>query len=283
MDPLGLLLVVLAALAFSGLDVVRKLLTDRVRLVPLLFAMTAGVVPIYTVWFLLVGGAGPQEGYVVPAAASVVLNVAANLLFLGAVREGGLAATVPLLSLTPVFTALAAMPLLGERPTVLQWGGILAVVAGAFLLHDPQTADERRRHARGAWMMVGVAVCWSVAPPLDKLSMEASSPMFHGIVLQGGVALAVLPYLLTAQRGWWAETRASAGLITASVALSAVAVALQLVAMERVLVGLLETTKRGVGSTAAVLLGVAFFSERAGFRRWAAVAIMTAGVATILL
>ena len=134
MDFTGFLLTVGAALGFTGLDLVRKLLADRVAVVPLLFAMTAGVVPIYAVWFAAVGGAGPTADYVTPALGSVLLNVAANLLFLRSVQIGGLSATIPMLSLTPVFTAFFGMVLLRELPDGGQWLGIALVVGGALLL-----------------------------------------------------------------------------------------------------------------------------------------------------
>ncbi|MEM9404958.1 MAG: DMT family transporter, partial [Acidobacteriota bacterium] len=276
------LLTVGAALGFTGLDVVRKLLADRIDLVPLLFAMTAGVVPIYLVWWQAVGGATAGEGYLLPAAGSVVLNVAANILFLRSVQIGGLAATIPMLSLTPVFTAIFGALLLRELPVGVQWLGIVLVVTGAFLLNLPGAGDEDADRMRGALMMVGVAVCWSLAPALDKLSIEASSPMFHGIVLQAGVAVLVLPILMRSG-GWPRALGEHKWLLLAAIALSALAVALQLMAMERVFVGLLETTKRAIGSTAALAVGSLVFSDRTGLREWSAVAIMTAGVAVILL
>lgn len=282
MDLTGFLLTVGAALGFTGLDVVRKLLADRIELVPLLFAMTAGVVPIYLVWWQLVGGATAGEGYLLPALGSVALNVAANLLFLRSVQIGGLAATIPMLSLTPVFTAVFGALLLRELPVGLQWLGIVLVVLGAFLLNLPGAEEEDRDRTRGALMMTGVALCWSLAPALDKMSIEASSPMFHGIVLQAGVALLILPVLLRSG-GWPRALGQHRWLLLAAIVLSAVAVALQLMAMERVFIGLLETTKRAIGSTAALVLGSLVFSDRTGLREWMAVAIMTSGVAIILL
>ena len=285
MDFTGFLLTIGATLGFSGLDLVRKFLADRVPVVPLLFAMTAGVVPIYLCWYVAVGGEPASAGYTGPALGSVVLNVAANLLFLRSVQIGGLAATIPMLSLTPAFTAVFGALILGEQPEPLQWLGVGLVVLGAFLLQvsGRSSDDEARQRLRGALMMVGVAVCWSLAPPFDKMAMEASSPMFHGIVLQAGVAVLVLPLLLRTPSGWVGQLKSARWLILACILLSAVAVALQLMATERVFVGLLETTKRGIGSAAALALGAAFFGDKTGGKHWLAVGIMTAGVATILL
>ena len=49
-------------------------------------------------------------------------------------RLAPLSVAVPLLSLTPAFTALAAIPLLGERPSPSDFTGILLVVSGAIIL-----------------------------------------------------------------------------------------------------------------------------------------------------
>lgn len=282
--PIGaLLLVVGSSLAWSAHDVTRKSLVGQVRPVPLAFLLTAASAPLFAVWTAIDGFPAVQAGYWLPASASVALNVAANLMFFAALRGSALSVTIPLLSLTPVFTALLGIPMLGEVPTPLQGLGIGLVVAGAFALNLP---EERPywRWERGAALMVAVAFLWSLTVPLDKLAMTGASAPFHATVLCGGVAAAVLAVLVWQRRlGELAGVREVRGVFALALLTAILALGLQLLAMQQVWVGLVETLKRGMGNVSAVVLGRALFRERITLRKLLAVGWMAAGVALILI
>ncbi|HEY2737111.1 MAG TPA: DMT family transporter [Thermoanaerobaculia bacterium] len=287
----ALLLVVVSSLAWSGFDALRKLLVDRIAPLVLICLLTLASVPLFAVWVMVDGMPTVQPGYVVPALTSVVLNIAANLGYIAALRKTALSVTIPLLSLTPAFTALLAVPLLGERPTVVQGLGILMVVAGAIWLNlsgtagrSPSGEPRSWRPEVGALWMVAVAIFWALAIPLDKLSLERASGPFHGLVLNAGVALGTLAGLAAQGRlRELAEVRTVRGPFAASLVVSAAALGLQLIAMQHLWVGLVETLKRGIGNLLAVLLGRLLFAEAVTLHKIAAVALMVAGVALVLL
>jgi drug/metabolite transporter (DMT)-like permease len=283
-------LVLGCALAFSGADISRKLLAGWVRPIPLLFGLAGGMAPFFVVWHVAQGGAPPTAQYWLPGLISTVINVAANLAFIEAVRRSPLSLTIPLLSLTPVFTSLLAIPMLGEIPAPRQWMGIGLVVVGAFWLNLGRDAPS----LSGAWqaflrepgsrLMVSVALMWSFAMPLDKMAVGASSPSFHGIVLSIGVALALI--ILAVARGTTGEfrdLRHRPGLLLAGILINVGALALQLMAIKVVWVGFVETMKRGIGSFLALVWGKVIFDEPLEPQRFVAVALMGVGVALILL
>ena len=133
----SLLLVLVSALSWAGFDLLRKLLAREMGPLPLMALLCLASAPPFAIWAAIEGGFGVEPGYWAPALVSVALNVAANLLFLEALRTGELSIAVPLLSLTPAFTALVAIPLLGERPSATDAGGIALVVLGALILRPP--------------------------------------------------------------------------------------------------------------------------------------------------
>jgi drug/metabolite transporter (DMT)-like permease len=278
-----------AALFWSGLDSSRKALAERYRAEPLLVGLTLAPVPLFLAWYAWSGGGAPSGAYWAPGLASVVLNVIANLAFLRALALSPISITIPLLSLTPAFTALLAIPLLGEWPTRLQVAGIVTVLLGAFLVtlghgEHPARALAAFRREPGALLMTLVALLWSMALALDKLAIERAPAPFHALMLNGGVAVLVLARLAAAGRAGELRALRNVGVaFFAAMLCSFAGLALQLQAIQRAPVGVVETVKRGTGSAVALLVGRAFFAESLPPVRVAAALLMVGGVACILL
>lgn len=252
--------------------------------------LTAGQAPLFAAWAALDGGFAYGGGYWAPALGSVALNVVANLAFIHAFRVAPISLAVPLLSLTPVVTALLAIPLLGELPTAAQGLGIAMVVAGALVLNLRGGRESSfpallraLAHDRGLHLMLIVVLCWSLTPPLDKLAMQHAAPAAHGFVLCAGVAVAVLVVLLAQRRvGEVRQVARAPWIYLLAIAVSVAGLALQLFAYRLVYVALVETLKRGLGNAMALVYGRFVFAERVGRAQVAAVALMAAGVALIL-
>jgi drug/metabolite transporter (DMT)-like permease len=280
------LYLVLSAVAFAGLDLVRKLLAGRVDSLALVFFMSFGAVPLLGV-LLFANGAGPfSRGYLPPALGALTLNFLGNLAFIYSVRLSPLSRTIPLLSLTPAFTVLSAMALLGELPDPRQAVGIVLVVAGAMALNargSLQGVLPGLFEEKGALLMVAVALLWSVSGPLDKRAIEHASVYFHATAMAFGVSLGALLVLLW--QGRLFELRGAgrqAPLLLASMLFVTLALTFQLLAIRDFLVSLVETFKRAVGSLLAVAFGRIVFREKVSSREWIAVSIMVVGVFLIL-
>jgi drug/metabolite transporter (DMT)-like permease len=290
----ALLLVVLSSLAWGGYDALRKLLAHRIPPLTLLCLLTLAAVPLFAIWVAVDGMpavAGGWTGYALPALASVLLNIAANLAYIVTLRKAALSVSIPLLSLTPAFAALLAVPLLGERPSLIQGAGILLVVVGAFGLNlpaaervSPAAALRSWQREPGALWMVAVAFLWALTIPLDKLAVARASGPFHGLVLNAGVAAGALIGLVAQKRlRELGGVREVAGPFVLSLVVSVAALGLQLLAIQVLWVSLVETLKRGIGNVLAVVFGRLLFAEPVTGRKLAAVALMAAGVALLLL
>jgi len=289
-SSLALAAVIACSVSFSVSDLYRKLLASWVTPLPLLFALSAGMTPVFAVWFILEGACAPSSSYWIPGLASTILNIASNLALLEAVRRSPLSLTIPLLSLTPVFTTILAIPLLSEVPTTRQWLGIAAVVVGAFWIN----LDPGRLSIRNAWrtfcrepgsrLAVLVALLWSMAMPLDKIAVTNSSPAFHGFVLTLGVGIGVVALAcLRKSLNRFRELLIRPGLVMAGLGVGVLAIGLQLIAITLVWVGLVETLKRGIGSILSQVWGRLIFDEPFESQRIVAVIVMGIGVALILL
>ena len=287
---LAAVLTIGCAVAFSVTDLYRKLLAERVRPLPLLVAMSAGMAPFFFAWWVWQGAAGPAAAYWAPGLCSALLNIAANLAFLRAVRIAPLSLTIPVLSLTPVFTTLLAVPMLGEVPSPRQLAGVVMVVAGVLWLNSAAVSGVTLAglwrslwHERGCQLMALTALLWSLAMPLDKMAMAASGPPFHGLALNAVVAAGAV--LVLATRGRLGELRglgAQPGRLAMLILVGAAALVLILLAITQTWIGFIETMKRGLGSFLALLWGRLFFGETVTARQLAAVAAIAAGVALIV-
>ncbi len=306
---LGFILAVVCAVCWALLDISRKeigrhmtatgavaglMLLHIVFINPLLMAGSwvgsgeeSGV--LYNM--VLVGYPELQWWYLVPTTASIVLNLAANFLFLRAVQISPLSLTTPYLAFTPVFTALMAVVFLSQIPTTMGWIGISIVVLGAFFMNPGNKKDgmlaplKALWTERGSFYMLIVALIWSITPILDKSAADMTSPLWHTMFLAAGVGV-----VFTAMR--WVQDRSLAPLIKEFRAvplwlslggLFAVgAMLFQLTSYAFIDVAYVETVKRAIGVTAAIAAGYFLFGERDVWRRLLGALVMSVGVGLIL-
>lgn len=290
---LGLVLAVACAFGWGAFDAWRKRLAQTVPPLPLALWLALGHVPLFTTWLLLSGGRIASAAYWAPGLGSVVCNVVGTLGFLQSVRVSPLSLTIPLLSFVPVLTALAAIPMLGEWPTGGQWAGVLAVVAGALVLHA-DGGDERKRgllgplrallREPGSLPMLITAASWALTLVLDKQALRHADPSAHGLVIVVGVSLSLLALL--ALRSELEQLRSmgrAKGTFAVALAIGALTMALQLMAIPRVMLALLEAIKRAIGLLSAVVLGRMMFEETITAAKVVAVTVMAGGAALVLL
>jgi drug/metabolite transporter (DMT)-like permease len=286
----ALLLALGASVGWAGLDTCRKVLAHHLHPVALVVFLTLGQLPLFAFWLVVDGQYTILPGYGWPAALSIVLNTLANLLFIRAVQLSPLSLTVPYLSLTPVFTTLMGLLILHEAPTLQQTCGILFVVCGALSLHAEGAGRGRLLRTwqaftreRGSVLMTGVALLWSITAPLDKLATARSTVALHALVLNGGIALGL--FLVLAARQRVSELHAAKGqlgLLLGAIICGTAALGLELMALQRLLVALVNVIKRAIGLVAAVGLGHLVFAETLTFQKLRAIGLMTVGIVLIL-
>lgn len=281
MSSLGLVLALTASLFWGGLDTLRKVLSSQLRPLPLATLLVAGQIPMFLVWAAWSGMTPPGQGYWLPGVADAVCALLAQLLFVAALRVSPLSVTIPMLSLTPVLAALSASLLLGESLSPTQIGGIGLVVSGALLLGRPRPGSITEP---GVWMMLGVAVLFSLTGTLDKAAMRHASVAVHAL-LQALMIVAGLFALLAAQ-GRLSELSAIRGhkrdYLLAVVCICG-AVSTQLLAYQLLLVSFVEAIKRSVGLVLAILSGRVFFGEPITRAKLVSIILMGIGVAVLAL
>lgn len=287
-SALAMTLVVATGLTSAGFDLYQKLLAQRLTPVQMVFWLGVASIPLFAIGVLLKGWPNVQVGYWLPAVISVVLNLAGHIAFVEAVKVSDLSKTVPLLSLTPVFTTAIGAWLLGEKLDGLAVLGVILVVVGAFWLHTARGAGPRSNgwfqllKDRGAWLMIGTAIAWSITIPLDKLAVERSEAFFHGLILTAGMTLGAGVLLVrSGDRMWKPIVRWR--IFVFALLLCVSTLLFQLLALTQTLAGIVETGKRSIANVMALVFGRLTFEEEITREKLIAVALMVIGVSLILI
>jgi drug/metabolite transporter (DMT)-like permease len=303
----GLIFAILGALSWAVLDVLRKEIGADVSATAAVAALTLFQLP------LLVGAMGLGEAvgqtaqpwsviftgfptltlpYLWPFLGSVVLNVAANWLFLRAVQISPLSLTIPYLSFTPVFTAVSGLLILNEVPTTGGWVGIALVVAGAFFLNPGSSGRGALAPLKALWdergsaYMLGVAGLWSVTPVFDKVAVGMTNVMGHAALVAAGLFLAFYLIRLARDREPLAMLREfgrAPRLLLFGALVNVLAMVFQLGAYHWMDVAYVETLKRAIGVVSSVMVGWWLYDESDIGRRLLGALVMAVGVVVVVL
>lgn len=284
---MGFTLGVAAALCWAALDVVRKALADKASPTALTIALLVGQVPFLGLWAAVDQTWVVREVYWVPALASMAMNALANVLFMRSLQLSAMSRTVPFLSLSPVFGALVAIPLLREIPGSLHVTGIGLVVLGALVLNSDLSESWWRSvfKEKGAPHMIAVAFLWSGSVALDKLALPHASPASHAFLLTTGSLLMLL--LWVSSRGELGDLRAvwtaPKPLLLGLVGFAIAALVFQMLSLKWLWVAVVETLKRGLGVLGSIAFGRLLFGEPLTKRKLLAGALMVAGTVFLAL
>ncbi|HXE09987.1 MAG TPA: DMT family transporter [Verrucomicrobiae bacterium] len=131
---------------------------------------------------------------------------AVSYLYIRVIRENELSDVLPLQSLVPVFTAFFGWILLGQDPSWLAFGGLLAVTAAIYVLYSrPRIAWYKPVVTLGssgaARAMLTVSLITAAAAIGDKFGIEHSSvSIYLALNVTGAVILLVLCDLIAIRR-----------------------------------------------------------------------------------
>lgn len=120
-----------------------------------------------------------------------LISFSTNIIYLKSLRDGDISKTVPLLSITPVFTLLIAMLWLREFPKPAGMAGIMLIIAGAYFLNFEHFRRDRILEPlrqvfknRASRLMLIVAAAFGIGSVADKFVVNHSNA-FTRVVLFG--------------------------------------------------------------------------------------------------
>lgn len=282
----GLLLALGSSAGWSALDAIRKRLAAELSPAAILLALAALQIPVHGAGLFASGLPALEPAFALwlPLGAGVAL--AANLLLVRALHLSPLSLTIPYLSFTPVATLVSGRLLLGQTPGPWGIAGVALVVAGALALSAGGPGEALRRPLAGLRREPGsrlallVALCFAAGNAIDRRAVLHASEPAYALAQSGLLTAALLP--VARLRRELAACGARRWLLAGGVAASA-GLLFQLFAFRFLFVAYVDAVKRAGGNLLAVLLGLLWFGEREPGWRLLAAALMSGGVAMILL
>lgn len=227
----------------------------------------------------------PNAGQLGLVAASAVLHSAYYLLLDRGYRRGDLSLVYPLARATgPLLTVLAAILLLGERPSTLGLAGALTLIGGAILLtgNPLRVLRDGQRHAVGYALVAGTMVAGYTV--VDKVAVAAwlLPPLLLDWGANLGRVVILAPLALrdrTALGKAWHEQRKVALMVGALCPFSYILV---LTAMAFTPVSYVAPA-REISILVAAFMGTRWLAEAEGRRRLTAAGVMVAGIVLLEL
>ena len=284
-----ILICIISAFFWAAFDLARKLTLKRINSKTLLLTFTVAQLLFFIVWINVDSFNLKIIPYILPGIILICINVLSALFFLKAIKQSDLSLTIPLLSLSPLFSSIFSLIFLDEKLSSIQYFGIFLIIIGTLILYSKRiTLFEVFRSFRiianniSARLMILVSIMWSITPVLDKLCLKNSSINIHGFIQSIGM-LFFLIFLITKSKDLQREAlRKSWKTIFSTVLIGLIATILQFYAILNNYVPIMESIKRSIGQVSSIFLGNLFFKEKITKPKLFGVTILSLGIYFIL-
>ncbi len=213
-------------------------------------------------------------------AASSVLHAFYFTLLTGAYRKADLSFVYPYArGVGTVIAVVGGLLFFLETPSALGWAGIALTVLATFMeaLFGGRSRKGISREGRGLTLLTGLAIAGYLL--VDKFGVAHVAAVPYLGLLFLGCAVLLAPRLLAGGRAREEWKRSKKNILAAAFFLFSGYVVI-LLAMESSPVSYVVAA-RATGIIASGLAGMFFFSEEVSRARWAAIALIAAGVACI--
>tara|TARA_B100000683_G_scaffold190500_1_gene183623 strand:+ start:396 stop:1253 length:858 start_codon:yes stop_codon:yes gene_type:complete len=285
---MSILICIISAFFWAAFDLTRKLSLQKISSVSLLLIFTLGQTLIFGSWIFYEDPFLNIINYIIPGLALIIISLFSALLFLKAIKQSDLSLTIPLLSLSPLFSSLFSLIFLKEKLSYFQYIGVFLIIFGTLILYSKRiTLGEILKsfkvliNNKSARLMFVVSLIWSLTPVLDKLCLKNSSINIHGFIQSFGLVI-LLTSLLKREKHEIIGLKKNWKLILITTFTGILATVLQFYAILFNYVPIMEAIKRSVGQLSSVVFGKIFFKEKITKPKILGVIVLSFGVYYIL-
>lgn len=208
--------------------------------------------------------------FMLALASATVIQLIVILLYMKALKGSELSASIPLITLTPLFMLLTSPVLVGQFPNGLGILGIVLIVAGTYTLN--MRGNQTHVFApflllfknKGSRYMMLVAFLWSITANIDKIGVEETSPIFWAFTKDSLIMAYLVPIVLWRSEMPLAQMKARAVPLLMVGVFRTASVVLQMFALQFILVAYVIAIKRS-SALLIIIWAFSFMGERQHF------------------
>ena len=283
---MGLIVCILSGFFWAAFDLTRKISIKTTQPYSLLIYLSLLQLFFFSVWIIVEPVHFEPKFYFIPGIILIFINILSGLLFLKSLKISDLSLTIPLLSFTPLFSAVFSSFLLNENLNFAQYIGIFFIIFGTMILYSKSLYFKEIFYSlsnllknSGARYMLIVSMIWSLTPILDKMCFEYSSINMHGFIQSLGMFFLLV---LISYKKRSIKLKGNIGIIILTVLIGLIATIIQFFAITMVIVPIMETIKRTMGQFFSVIFGKIFFDEKINKQKILGVIFLSIGISKIL-
>lgn len=203
---LGIIYSFITAILRSFADVISKHSLDEEEIevdsevVSLFYRLTG--VPVLFIGLLILGIPEVDFLFYKIIVITSLISVIATIAYVKALEISDISVVSPIKAFSPILVIVSGFILIGELPGVLGIIGIILIGIGSYIINlsgsDKNLLDPIKRtyKDRGVQLTILVILLYSISAPLDKIGVEATSPIFYSLALYSGSSIGLLIYNL---------------------------------------------------------------------------------------
>tara|TARA_B100000989_G_scaffold26379_1_gene17047 strand:+ start:939 stop:1808 length:870 start_codon:yes stop_codon:yes gene_type:complete len=287
---MAIFICIISGIFWSLFDVSRKLTLGKISSISLLIIFSIAQILIFFIWVILDGFKIDIFSYFIPGVSLIIISTISALLFLESIKKSELSLTIPLLSFTPLFSALLSSFMLKENLVITQYFGIIFIFFGAIILYSKKISLTEIYNSifsilknKSAKYMLCVSFLWSLTPIIDKICFKFSSINLHGLIQAIGIFLILFCFYKHSIQKDFSTIKANKLLILITVLIGTIATVLQFFAIKLTFVSIMESIKRSFGQILSIVFGSIFFKESISHQKILGIFIIITGVLNLLL
>ena len=286
---MGIILCIISGFFWAFFDISRKFSLKKINSTELLIFFSLIQIIFFSIWLFLDFFKVDFYSYILPAGLLVFINIISAFLFLESIKTSQLSLTIPLLSFSPLFSAVFSSIILKENLNIFQYFGIISILVGTMILYAKNfTLVEILRSfsiiksEKGAIYMLIVSILWSVTPVFDKVCFKYATMNFHGffqslvmfilliIIKRKEIDILIVNYLKNYK------------LISLTLVIGLGATILQFFSISLTYVTIMESIKRSIGQISSVFLGNLYFNETINPQKVIGIFFLCLGISSVL-
>ena len=280
----------MSGLFWSFFDITRKLSLKIIKPEILLFLFSISQIVVFSLWMIFDNFFLNIANYFFVGFLLILISIFSAILFLKALNLSEISMSIPLLSFSPIFSAIFANFLLNEKLISQQYIGIFMIVIGTLVLYSEKTKSYNLKESfkkiflnKGSRYMLIVSLIWSITPVLDKICLNHSSMNAHGLIQSIGMFICLICIYSINMKKIISVYKVQFKLITSTLTIGVVATILQFYAITLLPVPVMESVKRSIGQSFSIFYGKFYFSEQINKQKILGILFICLGVFLVLI